>query len=92
MVCLGRPYQFRFFEGCLPQNLLGTCFNTLTHILQRRNIYDKAFCEIIPIFPINLHNTFGRLFCVLMLINGECLSEFSISLCDALRDLVPFLQ
>ena len=33
MVCLGRPYHFNFFKGCLPQILLGPFLNTLTHIL-----------------------------------------------------------
>ena len=28
MVCLGRPYHFKFFKGCLPQILLGSLLNT----------------------------------------------------------------
>ena len=32
MVCLGSPYQFKFFKGCLPQILLDSFLNTLTHI------------------------------------------------------------
>ena len=32
MVCLGRPYHFRFFKGCLPQIILGPFLNTLTHL------------------------------------------------------------
>ena len=32
MVCLGRPYQFKFFKSCLPQVLLGPFLNTLTHM------------------------------------------------------------
>ena len=27
----GRPYHFIFFKGCLPQILLGSFLNTLTH-------------------------------------------------------------
>ena len=32
MVCLGRPYHFNFFKGCLLQILLGPFLNTLNHI------------------------------------------------------------
>ena len=32
MVCLGRPFHFKFFKGCLPQILLGPFLNTLTYI------------------------------------------------------------
>ena len=35
MVCLGRPYQFKFFRGCLSQFLLGPFLNTLTHITNK---------------------------------------------------------
>ena len=31
-VCLGRPYHFRFFKGCLPQILFGPFLNTLTYL------------------------------------------------------------
>ena len=33
MVCPGRPYDFKFFKGCLPQILLGPFMNTLTQTL-----------------------------------------------------------
>ena len=33
MVCLSRPYHFKFFKGCLPQILLGPFLNTLNQIL-----------------------------------------------------------
>ena len=33
MVCLSRPYHFKFFKGCLPQILLGPFLNTLTQII-----------------------------------------------------------
>ena len=42
MVCLGRPYHFKYFIGCLPQILLGPFLNTLTHI---------NFCPNINIRP-----------------------------------------
>ena len=31
--CLGRPYHFKLFKGCLPQILLGPFSNTLTHVI-----------------------------------------------------------
>ena len=35
MVCLSRPYPFRFFKGCLPQNSLSLLLNTLSHVSQQ---------------------------------------------------------
>ena len=32
MACLSRPYHFKFFKDCLPQILLGSFLNTLSHI------------------------------------------------------------
>ena len=32
MVCLSRPYHFKFFKGCLPQISLGSLLNTLSQI------------------------------------------------------------
>ena len=33
-VPLSRPYPFKNFKGCLPQNLLSPLLNTLSHIIQ----------------------------------------------------------
>ena len=33
MVCLARPYPFKFFKSCLPQILLGPFLNTFTHMI-----------------------------------------------------------
>ena len=33
MVCLGRPYHFKFFKGSLPQILLRPFLNNLTHMM-----------------------------------------------------------
>ena len=33
-VPLSRPYPFKIFKGCLPQNLLSPLLNTLSHIIQ----------------------------------------------------------
>ena len=32
IVCLSKPYPFKFFKGCLPQILLGPFLNTWTHL------------------------------------------------------------
>ena len=32
MVCLSRPYHFKSFKGCLPQILIGSSLNNLTHM------------------------------------------------------------
>ena len=40
MVCLTRPYPFKFFKGCLPQNLLSSLMNTLSHISLRFKFHD----------------------------------------------------
>ena len=44
MVYLGRPYHFKFFNGCLPQNLIGPFVSSLTHILLL--IYTAGFSDI----------------------------------------------
>ena len=36
VVCLNRPYHFRFFKGCLSQNILGAFLNTLSQIVYHR--------------------------------------------------------
>ena len=33
MICLSRPYPFKFFKGYLPQILPGPLLNTLSHML-----------------------------------------------------------
>ena len=33
MICLNRRYQFKFFKGCLLQNLLGPFLNTLIQMV-----------------------------------------------------------
>ena len=37
MVCLSKPYQFKFFKGCFPQILLGPFLNTLTYVYVTSN-------------------------------------------------------
>ena len=50
MVCLSRPYNFRFSKGSLPQILLGPFLNTLSHILfilkkmtEHPNVFLRSF-------------------------------------------------
>ena len=40
MVCLGRPYHFKFFKGCLPQILLGPFLNTLNQMFSTNIIFN----------------------------------------------------
>ena len=47
MVCLyvpysSRPYSFKFFKGCLPQNLLSPLLNTLSHIIPNIPICQRS--------------------------------------------------
>ena len=42
---LGRPYHFKLFKGCLPQILLDSLMNTLTH-LQNTFKDNFIFCEM----------------------------------------------
>ena len=45
MVCLGRPFYFKLFKGCLPQILLGSFLNTLSHLKwlnQRKNVFVES--------------------------------------------------
>ena len=32
-MCFSRSYHFKFFKGCLPQNLLSQLFNTFSHVI-----------------------------------------------------------
>ena len=41
IVCLSRPYHFKFFKGCLPQILLGPFLNTLSLLVV--NSFHKIF-------------------------------------------------
>ena len=38
MVCLGRPYHFKFFKACLPQVLLGPFLNTLDPYVDHKKV------------------------------------------------------
>ena len=53
MVCLARPYPFKFFKGCRPQILLGPLLNTLPN-------FSLDFPEVFPLEEkclkiLNLH-------------------------------------
>ena len=53
MVCLGRPYHFNFFKGCLPQILLGPFLHILTHLsLQNSSENCQKFLVIIERFSV----------------------------------------
>ena len=43
MICLGRPYHFQYFKGCLPQTLLHLFLNTLSHMyIYKTSIYPSC--------------------------------------------------
>ena len=50
MVCLGKPYHFILFKGCLPQILLGPFMNTLTHLLHY--FIEIHFMPLVPSIPL----------------------------------------
>ena len=49
MVCLSRPYPFKFFKGCLPQILLGPFLNTclIYWLLYYSKSFFLLFCRFI---------------------------------------------
>ena len=49
IICLSRPYHFKFFKGCLPQNLLGPFLDNLIHLLNALNqIFNQSCFEACP--------------------------------------------
>ena len=71
MVCLCRPYHFKFFKDCLPQILLSPFLNTLNHlislffvlyrVIQRRYFWWNCFLN-----NFSLLDSLLRLVCLLM--------------------------
>ena len=51
------PYHFKFFKGCLPQNLLGPFLNTLTQIIPS---YKKQLIYLIN-WLVSIWEEFGLL-------------------------------
>ena len=43
MVCLSRPYPFKYFNGCLPQILFGLFLNTLSQM--KHNSHTKHILQ-----------------------------------------------
>ena len=55
MVCLSRPYPFKFFKCCLPQISFGPFLNALFHLkkgTKRKKTNDKANYKPITILPV----------------------------------------
>ena len=46
MICLGIPYHFKSFKGCLPEILLGPFMNTLAHVSLRLSFLPEFFSGI----------------------------------------------
>ena len=57
IVCLSRPYHFKFFQGCLPQILLGPFLNTLPRTLL---IEEQPYRKIFKIILENLISVFSK--------------------------------
>ena len=66
MVSLGKPYQFNFLKGCVPQIILGPFLNTLTQMKNKnpaRNAEDNFtfYCSSVSHFldflTLNTFNT-----------------------------------
>ena len=54
MVCLSKPYHFKFFKSCLPQILLGPFLNTLTHIKLIMNCHHAHDVTLFRLFLVIL--------------------------------------
>ena len=71
-LCLGRPYHFKFFKGCLPQILLGPFLNTLTHLsstfvfLSPYTYFKKLQANAL----LSLMKVIHPIFCALKIINS----------------------
>ena len=49
MVCLNRPYPFKFFKGCLRQILLGPFLNTLLQMILRNAGSMEMYLQLVLI-------------------------------------------
>ena len=54
MVCLGRPYHFKFIKCCLPETLFGPFLNILTHLIIYLSGYHEVLSHMMPIYQIVL--------------------------------------
>ena len=67
MVCLGRPYHFKFFKGCFPQILIGPFLNNLSHMEDSITRHYYAFqinsiiLSITFLYPPKTSENFGFL-------------------------------
>ena len=64
MVCLNRPYSFKFFKGCLPQISLGPFLNTLSHMKLSFSCYKvhSSFLHTVPNAISQLFSDFAIFF------------------------------
>ena len=44
MICLSRPYPFKFFKGYFPQLLFGPLLNTLNHFIITKEFEEEISC------------------------------------------------
>ena len=72
MICLGRPYHFKFFKGCLPQILLGPFLNTFSHkVLEWLQQQQMQFFAKMIFFSIYM-----IFFCYMILCFGSSLGKY----------------
>ena len=56
MVCLSRPYPFKYFKSCHPQILFKPFLNTLPHLKSRRLKFPMEIFQ----FPISQFQNFMK--------------------------------
>ena len=71
MACLSRPYQIKFFKGCLPQTSLVPFLNTLSQIFLRYTIEVVYFTMKLRILEL-------RGFYVIITLESLCVSATHI--------------
>ena len=62
LICLCRPYPFRFFKGCLPQMLLGPFLNTLSQMMRLSKLCEYWMGHVkFPVERFERHRDIKRL-------------------------------
>ena len=94
MVSLNRPYQLKFYKGCLPQILLGPFLKTLTHV-SIQNVTSFAqlvpcsqLFQFFPVFPIFPTNYWIVLKSIKTLARNVLMHEVHVSSKNSLKTLV----
>ena len=70
MICLRRPYLFKYFKGYLPQNLLSPLLNTLSHLKFNNKVY-WAYNHYHQNYIVNQNNWRENYICLIWVQNRE---------------------